>query len=78
VKALNGNTLVRDDDLVIVVFEHAKGAAVNFIDWKWIGDEVLAKSWGRWTGMLHVLCRYGGCQSGPLGSCHGDVNRPGK
>lgn len=45
--------------MVIVTFRHAKGVPVNFIDWKWIGDEVFAKSWGRWIGLLHVLCRYG-------------------
>lgn len=48
---------VREKDMVVAVFEHARGVMVNFIDWKWIGDEKFAFAWGRWVAELHNRCR---------------------
>ena len=44
---------VAEGDLIVVVFEHARGHLVNFADWKWISDQLFAFSWGRWMGLLH-------------------------
>ncbi|KAI9010780.1 kinase-like domain-containing protein [Hyaloraphidium curvatum] len=49
--------IAKVDKLNIVVFQHAAGELVDFISWKWISDEVLARIWGRWTGELHALSR---------------------
>ena len=47
--------IAHEEGLIIVLFEYAKGSAVNPFDWKWMSDETFARSWGRWTALLHNM-----------------------
>jgi Ser/Thr protein kinase RdoA (MazF antagonist) len=44
-------------ELIIVVFEWARGSAINFMDFKWIKDKSLIFSWGRYFAQLHKISK---------------------
>eukprot|EP01129_Flabellula_baltica_P011898 TRINITY_DN5288_c0_g1_i1.p1 TRINITY_DN5288_c0_g1~~TRINITY_DN5288_c0_g1_i1.p1 ORF type:complete len:335 (+),score=56.10 TRINITY_DN5288_c0_g1_i1:36-1007(+) len=48
---------VVDDELVIVVSEYARGKGLDYMERRWLDDEVVVNAWGTWLGELHVLSK---------------------
>lgn len=42
---------------IIVVFEHARGEAVDYVSWKWMTERPQVFGVGKWLGRLHHLTR---------------------
>jgi Ser/Thr protein kinase RdoA (MazF antagonist) len=57
IATLNGDLLVRDGDLVIVVFSWARGDPLDFMAYRWMKDERLVYDWGRWLALFHQASR---------------------
>jgi len=50
--------LVQNDDVVIVVFNYARGAPVlDFVDFRWITDQRQPEGIGRWLAKFHALSK---------------------
>jgi len=48
IKALSGEFIVKDGDVVIIVTEYARGEAINFLAPRWMTDRELIFQWGIW------------------------------
>lgn len=53
----DGRFVVNEENLVIVVFEWAKGEPINFIAYEWLNNEELVTDWGRWFASYHRISR---------------------
>lgn len=56
IKHRGDDFVIRADDLVVVVFEFAKGEPIDFMSYRWM-DQDIVTAWGRWMGQLHVASR---------------------
>jgi Ser/Thr protein kinase RdoA (MazF antagonist) len=57
IATLNGDLMVRDGDLIIVVFSWARGDPIDFMAYRWMKDERLVHEWGRWLALFHQASR---------------------
>lgn len=53
----DGEWVVAEGELIIVVYEWAKGRPVNFMEYNWMKDRQFAFSWGSWLGKFHEASR---------------------
>lgn len=44
-------------DVIVVVFEWAKGQPLNFMEFRWMRDKAVIFAWGRFFSQLHKLSR---------------------
>lgn len=46
---------VKDGNLIVAVFEWARGEPINFFELKWMSDVPLIHAWGRYFAELHKI-----------------------
>jgi len=46
-----------DSLLTVVVFEHAEGEPVAFLQWLWLSERAQVESLGKWFGQFHLLSK---------------------
>jgi Ser/Thr protein kinase RdoA (MazF antagonist) len=56
-KTLEGEFIVRHGDSVVVVFEWAKGNALDFMSFRWMLEKDIVTAWGKWLAELHKISR---------------------
>ncbi|KAF0699856.1 Aste57867_9632 [Aphanomyces stellatus] len=52
---------VEVDNLIVAVFNWAKGSPVDFMSFRWMLDASFVKAWGAFFGHLHLLSQRFGC-----------------
>lgn len=57
VATTEGEYVLRRGDLVIVVFEWAKGSVLDFLSYRWMTDKEVVVAWGKWLATLHEASR---------------------
>lgn len=57
VKTASGEFFVKVGDLIIVVFEWAKGEPLGFLEYQWMTDREVVFAWGQWLARLHQISR---------------------
>jgi len=57
ISSVGGNSFEVVGDLVIVVFEFAKGSPVEWAKYRWLTDKELVLAWGKWFGQFHVASK---------------------
>ena len=52
-KSEDNSLILVHNNLIIVVFEWARGSLLNFMEFKWMKDKAVINAWGRFFGQMH-------------------------
>ena len=55
VASVNGDFIVRDTDLTVIVISWAEGSPLNFFEYRWMNEENIVYAWGKWLGEFHKV-----------------------
>jgi len=57
IPSLEGENLGKQNHVIFVVFEYAKGSPVVWQEYKWLTDPEIIHSWGKWFAEFHIASR---------------------
>eukprot|EP01125_Pyxidicula_operculata_P020492 TRINITY_DN758_c0_g1_i2.p2 TRINITY_DN758_c0_g1~~TRINITY_DN758_c0_g1_i2.p2 ORF type:complete len:326 (+),score=47.48 TRINITY_DN758_c0_g1_i2:371-1348(+) len=57
INSLLGQSILIEGELVIVVFQHAKGEPVQFTEFKWMTESTMVEAMGKWFANFHIASK---------------------